>query len=391
MSHRFSFLVPGVLFLIVGSLLPRCASAQATFTQLGLFGGIRSAGSDISADGSVIVGTVINLPGPTVSVFRVNPQGTTVRTTGLTGEEFLRAPSVSANGSTVVGTFQSPRGEEAFRWVGDAPFQGLGALPGGAFESNAFGVSADGSVVVGTSQPDTQPTAFRWTASGGIVSLGGNERSARDVSADGSVVVGSLAVGDESRSAYRWTEQTGSIILPPLLRPRFSGAEAQAVTGDGSVVVGYNSFRVGLSGTVDAAFRWTQQEGTIGLHSGDSDFTVARGVSGDGSAVVGSRFPASTGGGAFYWTAETGILGLRDLLIFGGATNLDGWRLSSADGISEDGRTVVGTALRDSDGRQEAFVATIGAIPEPSTMAFVVSGSAGFLGFYLRAMRRKRS
>jgi probable HAF family extracellular repeat protein len=359
--------------------------AQATFTPLDQFGGVQSQATDISADGSVIVGTSIASPGGTLSVFRVTPQGTTVRSTGFTGS-VLRDPSVSADGSTVVGTFLSPRGEEAFRWVGDAPFEGLGDLPGGAFRSDAFGVSGDGSVVVGMSESAPLPAAFRWTAGGGMLSLGGDERSARDVSADGSVVVGSLWMGDVLGPAYRWTAQTGSIELPPIPRPRFSGGEATAVTPDGAVVVGSNSFRFGLTGITDEAFRWTQQEGTVSLQSGGWSFTVPSDVSADGSIVVGRGLdPATTSTGAFLWTSETGMLSLRDVLIFGGAMNLDGWTLVTANGISEDGRTVVGTASGPNG--QEAFVATIGAIPEPSTIVLAALAVAGVLGFYFRRSR----
>jgi probable HAF family extracellular repeat protein len=354
--------------------------AQATFTPLGFFGGGRSRATDISADGSVIVGTVA-LPGPAVSIFRVAPQGMTVRATGLQGDENSIEPGVSNDGSTVVGTFQSQRGAEAFRWVGDGPLEGLGALPGGTFESSAFGVSADGSVVVGTSQPNSQPTAFRWTAAGGMLNLGGNEKSAKDVSADGSVVVGSLGIGNGPRSAYRWTAQTGSMVLPPLVRPQFLGAEALAVDADGSVVVGINTFRVGLNNINEEAFRWTEQEGTVSLVSPGWSLTVPRDISADGSVIVG-RGLNITSSAAFYWTSETGMLDLRDLLIFGGAMNLDGWTLVSADGISDDGRTVAGTALGPNG--QEAFVATISAIPEPSTVGLAVVAGLGVLAVCFR-------
>jgi probable HAF family extracellular repeat protein len=373
---RFGVRRISLLVAVAGTffLSPMPVIAQATFTPLGQFGGVSS---NISADGSVIVGTSIVLPGPTVSVFRVTSQGTTVRPTGLTGSDFSREPSVSADGSTVAGTFQSPRGEEAFRWVGEGPFEALGDLPGGDFQSNAFGVSGDGNVVVGTSNFDTEPIAFRWSAGSGIVGLEGVERSARAISADGSAVVGTLAVGDFAGPAYRWTMQTGSMELPLLPRPRIAGGEARAVTADGSVVVGYNSYRFGLGGIFDEAFRWTEQEGTISLQSGGWDNTLALDVSADGSVVVGRGVdPATTSAGAFIWTAETGMISLRDALIFGGATNLDGWTLFTANGISADGRTVVGTA--NGPNGQEAFVATIGAIPEPSTLALSLIAAAAW-------------
>ncbi len=52
-------------------------------------------------------------------------------------------------------------------------FTGLGHLPGGNFQSSAFGVSADGAVVVGASESaDGSVEAFRWTSSEGMVGLG---------------------------------------------------------------------------------------------------------------------------------------------------------------------------------------------------------------------------
>src|SRR5687767_6257395 len=79
---------------------------------------------------------------------------------------------------------------------GQASLTPLGDLPGGGFESRAFGVSSDGSTVVGYSR--TSPTrveAFRWTRTAGMVGIddlpgGGSESGASGVSADGSVVVG---------------------------------------------------------------------------------------------------------------------------------------------------------------------------------------------------------
>jgi probable HAF family extracellular repeat protein len=255
-------------------------------------------------------------------------------------------------------------------------------LPGGDFLSTGTGVSADGSVVVGSSQTESDTTAYRWTAGSTMMALGTNERQAGDVSADGSVVVGSLRVGQDPSLAYRWTAQTGSTTLPTLPRPRLFSAAARAVTPDGSVVVGYNEFRVGLSGIDQEAFRWTQQEGTTSLKSAGWSGTFAQDVSGDGSAVVGGGFSPTGSTTAFYWTPETGMVDLRDLLIFGGATNLDGWHLTVANGISADGRTVVGTAL-GATGQHEAFVATIGAIPEPASIVLATFAVAGVFGLVL--------
>ena len=59
------------------------------------------------------------------------------------------ASDISAEGTVVVGTSVSASGAEAFRWTRDDGIVGLGYLAGGLLRSQASGVSADGSVIVG--------------------------------------------------------------------------------------------------------------------------------------------------------------------------------------------------------------------------------------------------
>ena len=54
-------------------------------------------------------------------------------------------------------------------------FQGLGDLPGGGFNSEAYAIAADGSAVVGQSKGDfplSEWEAFRWTSDAGMTGLG---------------------------------------------------------------------------------------------------------------------------------------------------------------------------------------------------------------------------
>jgi hypothetical protein len=53
--------------------------------------------------------------------------------------------------------------------------------------------------------------------------------------------------------------------------------------------------------------------------------------------------------------------------------------LTAAQGISDDGRIIVGTGIHN--GGNEAFVATI---PEPTAVVLAVLALAGLLGFYFR-------
>ena len=61
----------------------------------------------------------------------------------------VHATKVSRDGSVIGGYFFSPGGAEAFRWDQNTGAVGLGDLPGGSFQSQAFGVSGNGSIIVG--------------------------------------------------------------------------------------------------------------------------------------------------------------------------------------------------------------------------------------------------
>jgi len=77
----------------------------------------------------------------------------------------------------------------------------------------------------------------------------------------------------------------------------FTLSLARGVSANGSTVVGYSE-----TASVDEAFRWTAGSGMVGLGFGD-----AFGNSGDGSTIVG-RY----GSEAFRWTSASGMVGLGD-------------------------------------------------------------------------------
>jgi len=78
-------------------------------------------------------------------------------------------------------------------------------------------------------------------------------------------------------------------------------SDARGISADGSVVVG---------GSGGQAFRWTREEGIVGLGSLQSLYgSVATPVSTDGSLVVGGSI-SNSGFEAFRWTQEDGMAGL---------------------------------------------------------------------------------
>jgi len=129
---------------------------------------------------------------------------------------------------------------------------------------------------------------------------------------------------------------------------------AHDVSADGSVVVG------GVGGL--GGFRWTAESGMVGL--GELPVVgfhgIATGVSADGSVVVGYGDR-----GAFIWDPVNGTRKLDKVLTDLGVDRT-GWTVVTANGISDDGLTMVGLA-HGSDGHDEAWIATI---PEPATGLF---------------------
>src|SRR5207237_10190591 len=121
----------------------------------------------------------------------------------LHAPKYTSAPTpISADGSTIAGYSQQTLGNEAFRWTQGTGMVGLGDLPGGAFNSQAYHVSSDGKVIVGySSDALNREQAFRWTQAGGLVPLGFASANpdewsqAHAVSGNGDLVVGNNNTG----------------------------------------------------------------------------------------------------------------------------------------------------------------------------------------------------
>ncbi|HZP60961.1 MAG TPA: hypothetical protein VFB27_11615 [Opitutaceae bacterium] len=213
-------------------------------------------------------------------------------------------------------------------------FQDLGSVPpygnatGSAPLSPKF-VSADGSVVAGTAgsagsdghagfffPPANGAQAFVWTQDTGSFGLGVVDpyplasgftpvaSGANAVSADGSTVVGVSVYQDANSNKacipFVWTANAGMQFIGAFDSTAPAVGSATDVSADGSVVVGYCST---ASGKVHP-FRWTQDGGMIDLALDPDVNSYATAVSADGSVVVGVE--AGTLHDFFVWTQDAG-------------------------------------------------------------------------------------
>lgn len=209
------------------------------------------------------------------------------------------------------------------------PFTGLGDLSGGWTVSRAHAVSADGSVVVGESGGDGTDgvRAIRWTRGGGLEALALPEPETPDhmdlpqsqaigVSADGRTAVGRYIIGRTGDTrAVRWTSE-GVTRLGEFAS--IDSNAAYAVSGDGGFIAGAAEQMSGGG----RAFRWSSGRGYDDLGYLPPDgalYSTAHGITDDGRLVVGaSSFfspdpEQSFATEAVMWTAETGMVGLGDL------------------------------------------------------------------------------
>lgn len=252
------------------------------FEALGVRGrGMNGRAMGISADGRTIVGNWLRYP------FRWTPQGGIETLGDLKGE----ASDVSADGSVVVGYRSGPGPNHSFRWTAEEGFRDLGTFGGVEGVSKANAISDDGRSIVGRSMtPSGIQHAYRWTEKEGLRDLGSvtdGPSVANGVSYDGRVVVGHSSA---PRRAFVWTAKDG---IQPLASIKSPISTAMDVSDDGTVIVGQARSAFG-----DSACIWTDGEprylGDLLENEYGIDLTgwfILREItacSGDGTKLVGS-------------------------------------------------------------------------------------------------------
>lgn len=213
---------------------------------------------------------------------------------------------MSADGSSIgghgrLGFGGSPPENHAYSWA-------LGGFldPNNFFESEVADMSADGQVIVGWNRPMTPPFAqrpYRWTQATGMVDLGivpGASRGFADaVSGNGQVVVGRSIDSTNTTFPILW-DLSGTVLVIGTRDARIS-----ALSFDGSIVVGSTPDPTGQS---QRAFRWTAATGLVTLPVPQGYVSAgAEAISDDGQIVLGRASTALGETRIFRWTQATGM------------------------------------------------------------------------------------
>lgn len=334
--------------------------------------------SDVSADGSVVVGNT-DLNYETfrwTSATGIVPLGRATVPVITTG---AGVPEVSADGTRISATIIDDTNTMGtpglwtlgLGWQQLMPPGPADAEPLDLYHGSSWGISGDGNSVVGLywrSQPGGLAHAMKWTSPTGAADLGSGGESSRANGAnyDGSVVVG----WDEEPTARNWQAAVWVNGVRAILTTNDAFCSAEAVTPNGTTIVG-NSYDT-VSGVPDAAIwrwngtGWDEQQlgvlpGTDPIFGGNS---VASDVSGDGSIVVGWNQFDFFGGTGFIWTQDLGLMSATDWLTASGVALDPDFAVANLTGVSQDGSTVVGYGYDVNSGEYSSFIVTV---PEPAS------------------------
>ncbi|MBX9735687.1 MAG: hypothetical protein K2X32_02070 [Phycisphaerales bacterium] len=323
------------------------ATADAQFTKFKLLdneGFEFIAPHAMSADGTTVVGIGLDsaLFSPQIA-FRHRFDGTTQRLGVVAGSQFSTADAVDASGLIVVGSQNSG----GFRWVSPGPGQPFGTQRLVDISSNGAVTLSRSAHRVGNAAATVIPVPPTYTEVSATRVAGENSNlvaidarkfipgngygypptpdidftraGARDIGANVSYDFGVLSGGESSRSL--------------------------GISADGTVVVGVSEQLVAPGTIVERAFRATVPGSSMvslgTLSDPQSASSTALDVSRDGAVIVGQ-----SNNKAFVWTSALGMRSIQDVLIANGQ-DLQGWSLSSAFAVSDDGTVVAGTATRD--------------------------------------------
>lgn len=341
----------GTILLPLAIAGPALANAPTIEYIHGVAGAV-----DVSADGTVVL--CVNMSGGAslwTSANGLQPIGTVA----------LGPTDLSDDGTTVTGAITVNGKNVAAHWTqatGWRTFQG-GIDQCDLSYSSAWSANHDGTIVTGMIWQSCRTIPVRWDADGMTMLDRTDDNSARPqcVSDDGSLVGGWQQLDFWTPCIWR---ADGTQEYPVGTDV---GGEVCDVTSDGTWAVGYADGEL---------FRWSDQGGAEMLGAlGFSSNTRPFGVSEDGGTIVGSAISVSSSQ-AFIWSESIGLASLRPWLVAQGVSIPISVSLRWAEGVSADGRTIVGGAYDSSTFESYAYIVRL---PGPPCAADLTgSGDIGF-------------
>ena len=275
----------------------------------------------------------------------------TVGTQDIGGNQ---ATAVSLDGKRIVGRAFDERGiEHAAIWQGGREWRRLGSIapnaqPCDLLLSGSFGANDDASVVVGLAWDGCKVArAFRWEEATGMRDLGsltGESTRANAVSGDGRVVVGWEEHSTGPRLGAKWVDGREEFIQGP----RGPVGEAFAANFDGSLILGTNCDFTNITGP-PTGWTWTQATGVQCFPVErprwvlDHPYHVQMRATSEDGRVMGGAYSFGLESQALIWLDGQAFF-LRDYLRDNGVPDaFEGWvNTGFVLGITPDGRTLVG-------------------------------------------------
>jgi uncharacterized membrane protein len=349
---------PSLLALFLLGLTPAAANAQVTFELIGQPWEFL-AGTDISADGAVIVGNIV---GPyetfrwTVETGAVALGRATVPVLGVGAG----SPDVSYDGSRISATIVSDDGLTAVAgiWENGAWTECAPQPPDGVTidqsDASAWGLSGDGQTLVGLywrqggAMLGGSAYPMSWTAGAGTLRLGPGGAGIESGRANAVNFDGSVIAGWRSHWTGAWQPTVWENGVETLLEATPVGCPLSGINHDGTIVLGQD-YNAGFQRR-EAAF-WTKTGGLwiktqIGAFVGTSlGQAYAVDCSADGSIVIGANQYGSNPGGprdAFVWTPADGMVKTRDFLASNGIEVDPFFAMIEMTAVTPDGRVMIG-------------------------------------------------
>ncbi|MBS0198007.1 MAG: hypothetical protein JSR77_14720 [Planctomycetes bacterium] len=216
--------------------------------------------------------------------------------------------------------------------------------PNGTVLSYVTDISRDGTTIVGRANIGSTYVGAVWR-NGVPYSLYGQGQytHADAVSGDGRVVVGFEYFGSFWNCRWIWNDETQNYDYSPIsdntqadLRDTY---ELLGVSDSGEWVIG------GFGPNIPNALIWSQATGFTDLGAIDALEPAtykASCVSDDGNTVLGNVSPFFGVAQAWIWKRGVGMQPLKDYLVAQGLTGIDSYVLTSVRAMSHDGRYIVG-------------------------------------------------